>query len=210
MLAEVQLPLQDSEVDARGYDDERGEVGGFGSAHGKVGGGAADGGWLLGVVRGRAFGFRRLCCVCVFSWVQRGAAMGASSCSWCFPLDYFPHNFPLLSPPIPHHDQVNIVQQINHDGEVNRARAMPQDKFKIATKTVSAEVRCWGGGARDNALGNCLGSSALGDLWVCAPCALVRGRVSPPPDRRCLAPPPARRPSQHPPTRPHDAPGVGV
>lgn len=70
MLAEVQLPLQDSEVDARGYDDERGEVGGFGSAHGKV----------------------------------------------------------------------NIVQQINHDGEVNRARAMPQDKFKIATKTVSAEV----------------------------------------------------------------------
>ncbi|GBF91406.1 hypothetical protein Rsub_04146 [Raphidocelis subcapitata] len=70
MLAEVQLPLQDSEVDARAYDDERGEVGGFGSAHGKV----------------------------------------------------------------------NIVQQINHDGEVNRARAMPQDKFKIATKTVSAEV----------------------------------------------------------------------
>jgi histone-binding protein RBBP4 len=70
MLAEVQLPLQDSEADARGYDDERGEVGGFGGAHGKV----------------------------------------------------------------------NIVQQINHDGEVNRARAMPQDKFKIATKTVSAEV----------------------------------------------------------------------
>ena len=34
---QVQLPLQDSEVDARGYDDERGEVGGFGSAHGKVG-----------------------------------------------------------------------------------------------------------------------------------------------------------------------------
>ena len=70
MLAEVQLPVQDAEVDARGYDAERGEVGGFGSAHGKV----------------------------------------------------------------------NIVQQINHDGEVHRARAMPQDKFKIATKTVSAEV----------------------------------------------------------------------
>ena len=70
MLAEVLLPLQDAEVDARGYDAERGEVGGFGSAHGKV----------------------------------------------------------------------NVVQQINHDGEVNRARAMPQDKFKIATKTVSAEV----------------------------------------------------------------------
>lgn len=39
---QVQLPLQDSEVDAGGYDDERGEVGGFGSAHGKVG--AAQGG----------------------------------------------------------------------------------------------------------------------------------------------------------------------
>jgi histone-binding protein RBBP4 len=32
------------------------------------------------------------------------------------------------------------VQQINHDGEVNRARYMPQNPFLIATKTVSAEV----------------------------------------------------------------------
>uniref|UniRef100_A0A0D3FLM7 Histone-binding protein RBBP4-like N-terminal domain-containing protein n=1 Tax=Oryza barthii TaxID=65489 RepID=A0A0D3FLM7_9ORYZ len=36
--------------------------------------------------------------------------------------------------------QVQIVQQINHDGEVNRARYMPQNSFIIATKTVSAEV----------------------------------------------------------------------
>eukprot|EP00252_Welwitschia_mirabilis_P020121 TRINITY_DN4858_c0_g1_i1.p1 TRINITY_DN4858_c0_g1~~TRINITY_DN4858_c0_g1_i1.p1 ORF type:complete len:422 (-),score=96.52 TRINITY_DN4858_c0_g1_i1:169-1434(-) len=70
MLAHVHLPLLDSENDARHYDDERAEIGGFGSANGKV----------------------------------------------------------------------QIVQQINHDGEVNRARYMPQNPFMIATKTVSAEV----------------------------------------------------------------------
>lgn len=32
------------------------------------------------------------------------------------------------------------MQQINHEGEVNRARYMPQNQFYIATKTVSAEV----------------------------------------------------------------------
>ncbi|XP_024541971.1 WD-40 repeat-containing protein MSI1 [Selaginella moellendorffii] len=70
MIAEVQLPLEDTESDARVYDDERGEMGGFGSATGKV----------------------------------------------------------------------QVIQQINHDGEVNRARYMPQNPFVIATKTVSAEV----------------------------------------------------------------------
>uniref|UniRef100_A0A0D6QYT2 Histone-binding protein RBBP4-like N-terminal domain-containing protein n=1 Tax=Araucaria cunninghamii TaxID=56994 RepID=A0A0D6QYT2_ARACU len=70
MLAQVQLPLDDAENDARHYDDERGEFGGFGSANGKV----------------------------------------------------------------------QVIQQINHDGEVNRARYMPQNNFIIATKTVSAEV----------------------------------------------------------------------
>ncbi|GIL46834.1 hypothetical protein Vafri_3710 [Volvox africanus] len=70
MIAEVQLPLEESELDGRGYDDERNEVGGFGGAHGKV----------------------------------------------------------------------HVIQQINHDGEVNRARHMPQDKFIIATKTISADV----------------------------------------------------------------------
>ena len=36
MLAEVALPVADSEAEARGYDEERGEVGGFGSAAGRV------------------------------------------------------------------------------------------------------------------------------------------------------------------------------
>eukprot|EP00850_Spirogloea_muscicola_P022410 SM000292S11265 [mRNA] locus=s292:84556:85301:- [translate_table: standard] len=36
MLAEVQLPLEDTEIDARQYDDEKGEVGGFGAGNGKV------------------------------------------------------------------------------------------------------------------------------------------------------------------------------
>ncbi|KAL5977376.1 Chromatin assembly complex, subunit 3 [Asimina triloba] len=70
MLAQVQLPLEDAENDARQYEDDRGEVGGFGCTNGKV----------------------------------------------------------------------QIIQQINHDGEVNRARYMPQNPFFIATKTVSAEV----------------------------------------------------------------------
>ena len=33
-----------------------------------------------------------------------------------------------------------VVQQINHEGEVNRARHNPFNKFLIATKTVCAEV----------------------------------------------------------------------
>lgn len=70
MLAEVRLPLADAEIDGQGMDDDRGEVGGFGAAAGRV----------------------------------------------------------------------QVVQQICHDGEVNRARAMPQNPFLIATKTVSAEV----------------------------------------------------------------------
>ena len=35
---------------------------------------------------------------------------------------------------------MQVVQQINHEGEVNRARYMPQNQYLIATKTVSAEV----------------------------------------------------------------------
>ena len=37
--------------------------------------------------------------------------------------------------------KVSVIQQINHQGEVNRARCMPQNPFMIATKTVMAEVR---------------------------------------------------------------------
>ncbi|PIN13172.1 Nucleosome remodeling factor, subunit CAF1/NURF55/MSI1 [Handroanthus impetiginosus] len=36
--------------------------------------------------------------------------------------------------------EVQFIQQITHDGEVNRARYMPQDPFIIATRTVSTEV----------------------------------------------------------------------
>lgn len=70
MRAEVHLPLEDTETDNRGYDEERGEVGGFGSSNGRI----------------------------------------------------------------------QIVQQINHEGEVNRARYCPHNHFLLATKTVSAEV----------------------------------------------------------------------
>lgn len=36
MLAQVQLPVEDAEGDARQYEDEHGEIGGFGCATGKV------------------------------------------------------------------------------------------------------------------------------------------------------------------------------
>jgi len=35
---------------------------------------------------------------------------------------------------------VEIVVKINHDGEVNRARFMPHNKFIVATKTVGGDV----------------------------------------------------------------------
>ncbi|XP_072950974.1 histone-binding protein MSI1-like [Typha angustifolia] len=70
MLAEVQIPKEDAEFDARQYDDEQGESGGFGYPCGKV----------------------------------------------------------------------QIIQQIIHDGEINRARYMPQNPSVIATKTVLSEV----------------------------------------------------------------------
>ena len=37
-------------------------------------------------------------------------------------------------------NRLQVTQQINHEGEVNRARYMPQNPFLIATKTVNAEV----------------------------------------------------------------------
>lgn len=40
-------------------------------------------------------------------------------------------------PPSP---RIQIIQKINHDGEVNRARYMPQNPDLIATKAVSGEV----------------------------------------------------------------------
>jgi len=73
MIAEVRLPLEDTEIDARKYSgssEEKSEYGGYGGASGKV----------------------------------------------------------------------EIIQQINHDGEVNRARYMPQNPNLIATKSAGTEV----------------------------------------------------------------------
>ena len=70
MIAEARLPNEDSEIDARKYDDERGEAGGFSGANTKI----------------------------------------------------------------------EITQKINHEGEVNRARYMPQNPYLIATKSISAEA----------------------------------------------------------------------
>mmetsp|Transcript_11626 Transcript_11626/g.23689 ORF Transcript_11626/g.23689 Transcript_11626/m.23689 type:complete len:349 (-) Transcript_11626:183-1229(-) len=70
MIAEVRLPLEDTEIDARKYDDERGEAGGFAGVSAKI----------------------------------------------------------------------EITQKINHEGEVNRARYMPQNPYLIATKSAASEV----------------------------------------------------------------------
>jgi len=70
MIAEAKLPNEDAEVDARKYDDERNEAGGFGGVNAKI----------------------------------------------------------------------EITQKINHEGEVNRARYMPQNPYLIATKSISSEV----------------------------------------------------------------------
>lgn len=68
--ANVNLPLPDTEIDAKKYEDERGEVGGFGGKNSKV----------------------------------------------------------------------EVKVKIAHEGEVNRARYMPQNPFVVATKAPSADV----------------------------------------------------------------------
>eukprot|EP00026_Physarum_polycephalum_P009356 Phypoly_transcript_09477.p1 GENE.Phypoly_transcript_09477~~Phypoly_transcript_09477.p1 ORF type:complete len:444 (+),score=86.28 Phypoly_transcript_09477:166-1332(+) len=70
MIAKVHLPLDDANIDPRKYDDQKGEVGGFGAVS----------------------------------------------------------------------EKIEIEQRINHSGEVNRARAMPQNPTIIATKTVTSDV----------------------------------------------------------------------
>ncbi|CAM9456306.1 unnamed protein product, partial [Phaeothamnion confervicola] len=70
MVANVHLPLPDAEIDVRRYDEERGELGGFGGVQAKV----------------------------------------------------------------------EVVVKINHEGEVNRARYMPQNPFVIASKGPSPDV----------------------------------------------------------------------
>ena len=70
LIADVRLPKEDTEIDARKFDEDKGELGGFGGLTGKL----------------------------------------------------------------------NVTIRINHDGEVNRARYMPQEPLVIATKTVSSSV----------------------------------------------------------------------
>ena len=41
---------------------------------------------------------------------------------------------------LPKHEKITIETQINHQGEVNKARYMPQCMNIIATKTISGEV----------------------------------------------------------------------
>jgi histone-binding protein RBBP4 len=48
-------------------------------------------------------------------------------------------NAELIAPSTPHRP-LNITQRINHKGEINRARYMPQNPDLIATKTTSGEV----------------------------------------------------------------------
>ena len=69
MIATIRLPHIDQEIDARKYNDETDEVGGFGGC-----------------------------------------------------------------------GKIQIKVKINHEGEVNRARHCPQDKFMVATKTISSDV----------------------------------------------------------------------
>jgi len=70
MIAEVRLPTEDAEIDAKKYDEIKGEMGGFGGVASKI----------------------------------------------------------------------EIKTKINHSGEINRARCMPQDSDIVATKTVSSDV----------------------------------------------------------------------
>jgi histone-binding protein RBBP4 len=71
MIADVKIPTDETAFDARKYDDQRGEVGGFGAVAG------------------------------------------------C---------------------KIEIKQRINHEGEVHRARYMPQNPSVIATKTISSDL----------------------------------------------------------------------
>ncbi|MFS7985823.1 WD-40 repeat-containing protein MSI1 [Helianthus anomalus] len=128
MLAQVQLPLEDAEYDARHYDDDRSDFGGFGGTNGK-------GLIYVGFVEIRVRVYFVYVLGFFFVWIVLSVAdvihygLGVYLTLWVRGL-------------VASHENkfVQIIQQINHDGEVNRARYMPQNSFIIATKTVSAEV----------------------------------------------------------------------
>lgn len=44
---------------------------------------------------------------------------------------------------LPQQPRIQVTQRINHPGEVNRARYMPQNPDLIATRAVSGEVLVW-------------------------------------------------------------------
>ena len=44
------------------------------------------------------------------------------------------------NPILPREQFIQIIQRINHEGEVNRARYMPQNPDLLATKSVKGEV----------------------------------------------------------------------
>ncbi|GJP49895.1 hypothetical protein CLOM_g9052 [Closterium sp. NIES-68] len=157
MLVDVQLPLEDTETDARQYDDQKADVGGFGAGGAKlpledtetdarqyddqkadVGGFGAGGAKLpLEDTETDARQYDD----------QKADVGGFGAGGAKLPLE------DTETDARQYDDQkadvggfgaggakVQVVQQINHEGEVNRARYMPQNPFLIATKTVSAEV----------------------------------------------------------------------
>lgn len=54
--------------------------------------------------------------------------------------DYDDERGELGSHSLPVQPRIQVIQKINHPGEVNRARYMPQNPDLIATKAVSGEV----------------------------------------------------------------------
>ena len=138
MIAEVRLPLEDTEIDARKYDDERGEAGGF------------AGGCCTVDMRQRAPAVPLLPSARRLS--SSGRARGPSASSHCRAatavVPAFVQSDGELTAYLPARvcahtgvsAKIEITQKINHEGEVNRARYMPQNPYLIATKSPASEV----------------------------------------------------------------------
>ena len=63
--------------------------------------------------------------------------------------------------------KIEIDIKINHDGEVNRARYMPQNAFIIGTKTPSADVLVFDYSKHPSRPGGHLHSTTTVGLMVC-------------------------------------------
>jgi len=143
MIAEVQLPLEDTEVDARAYEaDQPDGSGGFGAGAGKVQvrcrrwlvTAAGEGELRLSARRrgrglpvGRRAERREWELLLQFGRHCRGRHCRSRSarCAELPGVDAGAHALARQA-----------IQLINHDGEVNRARFCPQNPFLLATKTV--------------------------------------------------------------------------